>query len=141
MQKKKDVDVVDKILDACYKSAQFPLFIMSLMHQYEQRGSLSKKQLQGLYYKAEKVPDVPSGWLATLEAKIAKMPNRFKSETPAIVKPLYEKNERIGKMIEDILANYPQHKHVLFLQTKYNNNELISASEIAELERFAKLLL
>ena len=141
MQSKKEVDVVDKILDACYKSAQFPLFIMSLMHQYEERGSLSKKQLQGLYYKAEKVPDLPANWLATLEAKIAKMPNRFTSEIPVETKPLYTKNEQAGKLIEAILNKYPQHKRVLFLQTKYKSNEVLSAADIAELERFAKILL
>ncbi len=138
---KNEIDVVDKILNACYKTLQFDLFVMSLMHQYEQRGSLSKKQLQGLYYKAQKVPDIPANWLATLEAKISKMPNRFKSEAPASAKPLYEKDERAGKLIHDILQRYPQHKRVLFLQNKYNNNEAFGSNEIAELERFAKLLL
>lgn len=138
---KNEIDVVDKILNACYKHLQFDLFVMSLMHQYEERGSLSKKQLQGLYYKAEKVPDIPANWMATLQANIAKMPNRFKSEAPALAKPLYEKDEHIGKLINNILLRYPQHKRVLFLQNKYNNNEVLSSSETAELERFAKLLL
>ncbi len=141
LQKKNDIDIVDKILDACYQSAQFPLFVMSLMHQYEERGSLSKKQLQGLYYKAEKVPGIPANWLATLQAKIAKMPNRFKSEAPTEAKPLYEKDEHAGNLIKNILVKYPQHKRVLFLQSKYNRNEVLSAADIAELERFAKLLL
>ena len=114
---------------------------MSLMHQYEERGSLSKKQLQGLYYKAEKVPEIPANWLATLQAKIAKMPNRFKSEAPAEAKPLYTKDEHAGKLIENILGKYPQHKHVLFLQTKYNSNETLSAAELNELEKFARILL
>ncbi len=141
MQSKKEIDVVDKILDACYKSAQFPLFVMSLMHQYEERGSLSKKQLQGLYYKAEKVPDMPPNWLATLEAKIAKMPNRFKSEVPAETKPMYQKDVNAGQLIEDILRKYPQHKRVLFLQSKYNRNEALTTADVAELERFVKILL
>ena len=138
---KNEIDVVDKILNACNKHLQFDLFVMSLMHQYEERGSLSKKQLQGLYYKAEKVSDIPANWLATLQAKIAKMPNRFKSEIPIATKALYEKDERVGKIIHDILQRYPQHKRVLFLQSKYNNNEALSSNEITELERFAKLLL
>ena len=141
MQKKKEIDVVDKILDACYKSAQFPLFIMSLMHQYEERGSLSKKQLQGLYYKAETVADMPANWLATLQALIARMPNRFKSEVPVSATPLYQKDEQAGKLIEEILTKYPQHKRVLFLQNKYNNNETLNQIEITELERFKKILL
>ncbi len=138
---KNEIDVVDKILNACNKHLQFDLFVMSLMHQYEERGSLSKKQLQGLYYKAEKVADIPANWLATLQAKISKMPNRFKSEIPIATKALYEKDERVGKLINDILLRYPQHKRVLFLQSKYNNNEALSSNEITELERFAKLLL
>ena len=141
MQKKNEIDVVDKILSACYKSTQFPLFVMSLMHQYEERGSLSKKQLQGLYFKAEKVPDMPVAWLATLQAKIAKMPNRYKSEKPGATTPLFQKDERIGTLLQSILIKYPHHKRVLFLQNKYDNNETISASETAELERFAKILL
>lgn len=137
---KPGVDVIDKILDACYKHNPDALFIMSLMHQYEERGSLSKKQLQGLYLKAQKVKDMPAGWLATLEARIAKMPNRFKSDvtTPT---PLYQKDEDMGKVITAILAKYPQHKRVLYLQAKYNNNEPLSSAEITELEKFKKLLL
>jgi len=138
--KNSSIDVIDKILDACYKHNPDALFIMSLMHQYEERGSLSKKQLQGLYLKAQKVKDMPANWLATLEAVIAKMPNRFKSEAATHV-PLYQKDEEVGKIITSILNKYPQHKRVLYLQAKYNNNEPLSAPEIAELEKFKKLLL
>ena len=38
MQKKKtskDPDIIDKVLEACYKANPDALFIMSLMHQYE----------------------------------------------------------------------------------------------------------
>ncbi len=139
-KKESSVDVIDKILDACYRHNPDALFIMSLMHQYEERGSLSKKQLQGLYSKAQKVEDIPAGWLATLEAVIAKMPNRFKSDlaTPA---PLYQKDEEVGKTIEALLNKYPQHKQVLYLQTKYNNDQPLTPAETAELEKFKKLLL
>lgn len=141
MQKKNEIDIVERILDACYKSNDFPLFIMSLMHQYEERGSLSKKQLQGLYYKAEKVKEIPANWLATLQAKIAKMPNRFKQTEEIQIKPLYEKDKRVGDIIDAILAKYPQHKRVLFLKTKYDNNEILQVAEITELEKFSRLLL
>jgi hypothetical protein len=139
-KKDSSIDVIDKILDACYKHNPDALFIMSLMHQYEERGSLSKKQLQGLYLKAQKVKDMPASWLATLEAVIAKMPNRFKSDAMAHT-PLFQKDEEVGKTITAILSKYPQHKRVLYLQAKYNNNEPLSAAEIAELEKFKKLLL
>ena len=140
MFKKDSIDVIDKILDACYKHNPDALFIMSLMHQYEERGSLSKKQLQGLYLKAQKVKDIPPNWLATLDAIITKMPNRFKSETVAPA-PLYQREEETGKTIASILQKYPQHKRVLYLQAKYNNNEPLTAAETTELEKFKKLLL
>jgi hypothetical protein len=140
-KKNSSIDVIDKILDACYKHNPDALFIMSLMHQYEERGSLSKKQLQGLFLKAQKVTDMPANWLATLEAVIAKMPNRFKSEAASHTTPLYQKDEALGNTITAILNKYPQHKQVLYLQAKYNNNEPLTATEIAELEKFKKLLL
>jgi hypothetical protein len=43
-------------------------------------------------------------------------------------------------MIEAILEKYPQHKRVLFLKVKYDNNEILNSTEIGELERFYKLL-
>ena len=47
MYAKGKLDIIDKILEACYKHNPDALFVMSLMHQYEDRGSLSKKQLEG----------------------------------------------------------------------------------------------
>lgn len=95
--------------------------------------------MEGLYKKAENIQDLPIGKLATLEALILKRPTRFKSAPPA-PKPLYSKDERVGEMINAILAKYPQHKRVIFFQNKYNNNESLNATEIAELEKFQKLL-
>jgi hypothetical protein len=34
---------------------------------------------------------------------------------------------------------YPEHKKVLFLKLKYDNNELLQPGEITELERFHKI--
>jgi len=142
MQKKKDaIDVIDKVLDACYRHYPDSIFIQSLMHQYEERGSLSKKQLQGAYQKALKVKDIPDSWLATMEATILKMPNRFKSPVEVAKTPAFTKDEKAGEIIKDILAKYPAHKRVLFLQSKYNNNEALTAVEISELEKFKKVLL
>lgn len=141
MQKKKDgIDVIDKVLDACYKYYPDSIFIQSLMHQYEERGSLSKKQLQGAYQKALKVKNIPEQWLATMEATILKMPTRFKSPVEVPKTPLFTKDEKAGTLITEILAKYPAHKRVLFLQSKYNNNETLTAAEVAELEKFKKLL-
>lgn len=134
-------DVIEKILETCYKANPDALFIMSLMHQYEERGSLSKKQLQGLASKASKVSSMPPGWLATLEAIILKMPNRFKSTIEISSTPVFQKDEKVGATIALILEKYPAHKRVLFFQTKYENNETLHASELSELEKFKKILI
>ncbi len=138
-KQKPGIDIIGKVLDALYKHNPDALFVMSLMHQYEERGSLSKKQLQGLHQKASQVEDIPTGWLGTLEAIILKMPTRYKSTEIIVATPIYQKDEESGKLIMAILAKYPQHKRVVFLQSKYENNEPLSAGEIAELKKFAKL--
>lgn len=138
-KQKPGIDIIGKLLDALYKHNPDALFVMSLMHQYEERGSLSKKQLQGLYQKASNVEDIPIGWLGTLEAIILKMPTRYKSTETILATPIYKKDEESGKLITAILEKYPQHKRVLFLRSKYENNEPLSTAEIAELKKFAKL--
>ena len=140
MQRKKiDVDIIMDILEAAAVTYPESAFIKSLTHQYIERGGLSKKQLQGLYDKATKAKAIAPHKLATLEAVILKKPNRYKSELPASA-PLYAKNESAGKMIETILAKYPQHKRVLFLKSKYDNNEIITPTDFAELEKFSSTL-
>lgn len=137
---KQKLDIVDKVLDACYAYNPDALFVMSLMHQYEERGSLSKKQLEGLYQKAAKIPAMPVNWLATLEATINKMHTREKS--PAMNNsPLYEKDEVVGNKMTLILEKYPQHKRVLFLHAKHKKNEILTPVEKAEIEKFFKLLM
>jgi hypothetical protein len=85
-----------------------------------------------------KANNVPPGKLATIEAEILKKPTRFKSALPE-PKPLYTKDVRIGQLISEILEKYPEHKKVLFLKLKYDNNELLQPGEITELERFHKI--
>lgn len=139
MHKKSGVDIINDLLEECILAYPVSSFIISIYKQYQQRGSLSKKQLQGLYGKAEKVKDIPSGKLATLEAVIKKMPTRYKSDLPAAA-PLFEKDTATGELIEAILEKYPQHKRVLFFKTKFDNNETLSPTEVSELKRFTKLL-
>lgn len=138
-RKKPDVDVIKDVLQAVLAAYPSSAFIQSLCYQYEERGGLSKKQLQGLYGKAGKVATIPPAKLATLEAEILKRPNRYKSELPP-PQPLYTKNEAAGKMIDAILSRYPRHKRVLFFRTKYENNEVLSPADLGELEKFHKLL-
>ena len=136
---KPEIDIVNEVLEDCILALHHSPFIISLYQQYQQRGSLSKKQLQGLHSKASDSKKIAPAKLATLEALIKKMPNRFKSEIPENT-PLYQKDEEAGEMINAILAKYPQHKQVLFLKSKYDNNEQLSATEIADLKRFMKVV-
>jgi len=133
------VDIINEVLEDCILAYPVSSFVISLYQQYQQRGSLSKKQLQGLYSKASGIEGLPPNKLATLEAVIKKMQTTYKYELPA-PQPLFEKDKEQGKMIEIILVKYPQHKRVLFLKTKYDNNELLSVGEVSELKKFVKLL-
>src|SRR6476469_8451028 len=128
MQNKKssDPDIVNEVLEACILAYPVSSFIISIYQQYQKRGSLSKKQLQGLYGKASAIETLPAAKLATLDALIKKMPTRFKSELPEN-KPMFEKDKLAGELIDVILSKYPLHKRVLFIQSKYNNNQPLSA--------------
>lgn len=139
-RKKPDVDIISDVLRAALAAYPDSTFIKSLSFQYEERGGLSKKQLEGLYKKAQKVKDIPASRLATLEAEILKRPTRFKSPPPPPPKPMHTKDQRAGDIIQAILARYPQHKRVLFFKSKYDNNEILGPAEMTELERFNKLL-
>lgn len=136
---KPDVDITLDILKAVLEAQPHSTFTASLLQQYQERGGLSKKQLQGLHGKASKINSIPANKLATLEAIILKKPTRYKSQLP-VAEPLYKKDEELGQMLQAILAKYPQHKRVLFLQSKYANDEVLSATEITEVQKFNKLL-
>ena len=142
MEKKKpSFDVVNEVLEDCILAYPVSSFIISLYKQYLQRGSLSKKQLQGLYGKASKIEGLSPGKLATLEALIHKMPTRLKSVVPPRdSKPEVEKDESAGKLIATILEKVPEHKRVVFLRTKFDNNEALNPTELGDLKRIAKAL-
>jgi hypothetical protein len=139
-RKKPDVDVVNDVLLAAMEAYPHSEFVKSLHRQYHERGGLSKKQLEGLMGKASKIPDFPEGKLATLQAIILKKPTRYKSEKPAIVAEKQEKDPAIGESITRVLNKYPQHKRVLFFKSKYDNNENLSPTELAELRRFEEIV-
>jgi len=134
-------DIINELLEECLLHLPgTPSLIISLYQQYQKRGWLTKKQLQGLHAKASGIPQISPGKLATLEAIIKKMPNRFKSELPP-PSPIFQKDEALGEQIQSILRKYPEHKRVLFLKSKYDNNEQLSPQDIADLNRFTKLLM
>ncbi|MGN6341918.1 MAG: hypothetical protein ACTHMD_11815 [Flavisolibacter sp.] len=136
---KPKLDIINMLLEDCIIAFPVSSFVISIYQQYQRRGWLSKKQLQGLYDKASKIKGVLPGRLAALESIIKKMPTRQKSDLPENA-PLFEKNEEAGKLIEEILSKFPQHKRVLFLKSKYDNNEILSANDIAELKKFRQYL-
>jgi len=141
MQKKLGVDVTMDILKAAQSAYPSSKFIESLIFQYQERGGLSKKQLEGLYDKASKIESLPAGKLATLEAIILKKVTRYKSPPPSIIPEQVTKDASTGETIQSILEKYPQHKRVLFYKAKFDNNEEFSTIEKTELEKFKKLLL
>lgn len=134
------MDILLDILNEMVKAHPTSVFVNSLHQQYCNRGGLSKKQLEGLHSKAMKTAGISQGKLATLEAIIKKKPTRERAAA-SITAPLPLKDETIGIKISAILEKYPQHKRLLFFRSKFDNNENISALEIAEIEKFGKLLL
>ena len=133
------MDIVLDILKAVLAAQPLSSFTQSLLHQYQERGGLSKKQLEGLFSKALKINGIPSNKLATLEAIILKKHQKYKSALPP-TEPLYKKDEATGQLLESILGKYPQHKRVLFFKSKYDGNEVLTAAEMSELQKFSKLL-
>ena len=133
-------DIINELLEECLLHLPgTPSMIISLYQQYQKRGFLTKKQLQGLHAKASGVPAINPGKLATLEAIIKKMPNRFKTEIPK-PSPLFEKDEAAGVLIESILAKYPGHKRVLYLKSRYDHDEILTPAEVTDLNRVHKHL-
>jgi hypothetical protein len=139
MQKqRRKIDIINEILEECILAFPVSSFVISLYQRYQLMGSLSKKQLQGLYGKAASIKGLAPGKLATLEAIINRMPTRYKSALPPS-KPLFEKDSATGELISKILSKLPGHKRVLFLKAKYDNNEPLSTADIDDLIRFEKL--
>lgn len=135
-----DINILLDILKLMLQAHPGSPFINSLYQQYCNRGGLSKKQLEGLYDKACKTKSIPQSKLATLEAIIKKKPTRERAA--ATIKPVEAvKDEATGQMLLNILAKYPQHKRLLFLQSKYDNNDLLTITETEEIKKFNKILL
>lgn len=134
-----DVDIIMDLLQAVLEFNPDSAFTQSLLHQYQERGGLSKKQLEGLYGKASKLRSVPPGKLATLEAIILKKKGKQRSELPPNA-PLYIPDEEAAGQVNAILARYPEHKRVLFFRSKLQNNEPLSGPEKTELKRFFGML-
>jgi len=140
-KQKPKIDVINMVLEECIVAYPISSFIISIYQQYQQRGWLTKKQLEGLHQKAAsaKTHIIPAEKLAALEAIIKKMPNRQKSELP-ITKPTEEKDETTVLLINAILNKYPEHKRVLFLKARYEKDQTLAPAEILELKKFKTAL-
>ncbi len=134
------MDILLDILNEMVKTHPTSNFINSLHQQYCNQGGLSKKQLEGLYSKAAKSNSISQGKLATLDAIIKKKLTRERAAA-SVPAPQPAKDETAGKMINAILDKYPHHKRLLFLKSKFDNNENMPVQEMEEIEKFRKLLL
>ena len=144
LSKNKKIDVIDKLLSLCYEHNKDALFIMSLMHQYEERGSLSKKQLQGLLLKAQKIKEIPAHQIAAVEAIVLKMPTRDKTPVQKTTPANSEAETQIAAALaqtEQILAVYPSQKQVLLLRSKLMSHQSLTPQEQADLSKFVKILI
>lgn len=139
-RKKIDVDVIKDVLQLVAAARPTDAFVQSIARQYDERGSLSKKQLEGLHGKASRIASIPVAKLATLEAIMKKQLTRERSAATQAADPVFVKDENAGLLIETILNKAPHHKRVLFLKAKYDNNEELTTAEVSELKKFEKLL-
>ena len=135
-----DIDIIADLLNAVLKARPTDEFCRSLLHQYQERGGLSKKQLEGLLGKASKFTDVPPGKLATLEAIILKKHTNHRSTVATVIKEADAEDETPARILA-ILQKYPAHKRVLYFKMKADKNELLTTVEKDELLKFTKILL
>lgn len=131
-------DVILKLLELAYEKRPEAAFISSLLHQYRERGGLSKKQLEGLHAKAGKIEGIPAQYLATLQAIILKKHSNHKSVASVAV----AKDDNDDQpLVDAILSSFPGHKRVLLFQAKLQNRHPLSHVEKEELRKFHKLLI
>jgi hypothetical protein len=134
-----DIDIIADLLKAVLKVRPEDGFCSSLLQQYQQRGGLSKKQLEGLLGKATKFTETTPGKLATLEAIIKKKHSNHRSEASKPSAPPANDDESL-QLIAQILEKYPTHKRVLLFKMKVDKKELLIAAEKEELQKFARVL-
>lgn len=133
------VDVVLMVLQASHAARPDSPLLASFLQQYQERGGLSKKQLEGLHSKASKIEGISPAHLATLQAIIMKKPTRYKTEKPVLQQE--ETDNTTAGMIDAILTRFPTHKRVQFFKMKTEGRQSLAPQEKDELKKFAKLLL
>ncbi len=136
-----DIDIILDILKKSVEAHPGSVFLNSLLNQYQERGSLSKKQLEGLYGKALKVTAVSPGKLATLQAIILRKPTRYRSSVTIVKPDSKQEDAETRQLVELILEKFPQHKRVLYFRMKLEKHEGLQTVEKEELKKFHKLLM
>lgn len=135
-----DIDIILSILKRSVEANPASVFLNSLLNQYQERGSLSKKQLEGLYGKAQKISGISPGKLATLQAIILRKPNRYRSSATIIKADVIQEDADARQLVDQILEKFPQHKRVLYFRMKLDKHEGLKAAEKEELKKFHKLI-
>ncbi|MFC4263001.1 hypothetical protein ACFOWM_08940 [Ferruginibacter yonginensis] len=136
-----DIDIIAQVIAAVLTAKPDDGFCKSIQQQYFERGSLSKKQLEGLLGKAQRIQKIAPAKIATLEAIIKKKHVTQRSEATISASIVTAKDEQVGQMVAAILLKYPQHKRVLLFQSIFKKNNILNPAEKAELERLYKLLI
>ncbi len=134
-----DIDIVADIIEAVLAAKPDDAFCKSIRIQYMERGGLSKKQLEGLQGKANRIPGIPPGKLATLEAIIKKKHVTHRSEA-TITSTVKTNDKEAGNMIAEILSKYPQHKRVVLFKSYFDKDGILGTADKDELVKFYKIL-
>ncbi len=135
-----DIDIVAQVIEAVRHARPDDVFCQSIQQQYIERGSLSKKQLEGLLGKAIRLPGIPAGKLATLEAIIKKKLTKERSAATILPEVIKKTDAVSAEMIAAILLKYPVHKSVLLFKAKFDKDKILAEADKNELQKFYGLL-
>jgi hypothetical protein len=139
LRKKPDVDVIKEILEWVIVAQPKSGFAQSLYIQYQERGTLSKKQLEGLLNKCSRLPSISAAHKATLEAIIKRKFSKTKSVLPEN-KELYTKDETTLEKVTFILTHLPQHKAIQLIHTKIESHFPLNPIETKTVEQVYALV-
>lgn len=139
LRKKLDVDVIKDVLEWVIVAQPKSSFAQSLYIQYQERGTLSKKQLEGLLDKCKKIPTISDAHKATLEAIIKKKFSKTKSTLPEKV-DLIEVDQKNIEKVKFILEYLPEHKSIKALEIKLNQHFPLNPLEEKTIEKVYQLV-
>lgn len=139
LRKKPDVDVIKEVLEWVIVAQPKSSFAQSLYIQYQERGTLSKAQLQGLLDKSSRISRIPDAHKATLEAIIKRKFSKTKSALPEN-KDLYEVDQLNLDKVNYILQYLPEHKSIRPLELKIKDHFPLTPLEISTIDKVYQLV-